>query len=436
MVKIMYIENEYVELKRELTKEIKKEIIAFSNTNGGTIYVGIDDKGKIIGLNNPEQDLETISGMIREGIKPDLTLLTKIYIEMIENKNILVIKVSVGLNKPYYLSDKGMKPNGVFIRHGNNSTPTTDENIKKMLLESNYSSFEKSISKIQALDLNYTYDIFEKKGLKIDETKKKTLNIINLDNLYTNLALLLSNECPFTIKCAIYNGVDKTEFKDRKEFGGSVLKQMTDVFEYLDMFNRTSGKIIGLDRIDIKDYPDYALRETILNAIIHRDYNFSGSILIHLFDDRIEVLSLGGLVKGLSLDDILMGVSEPRNPDLANIFFRLKYVESFGTGINRIIKSYDKSNKLPQLKDSENGFLVILPNINYVKNRQNNNENYYSQEEIILDYINKYRSITRTITENILKVKRTRANNILNDMLNNNLIKKEGIGKNTKYVLK
>lgn len=432
----MYIENEYIELKRELTSDIKKEIIAFANTNGGTIYVGIDYKGKIVGLNNPAKNLEAISGMIREGIKPDLTLLTKIYIEKIENKDVLIINISEGLNKPYYLADKGMKTNGVFVRHGSNNTPITDENIRKMLLENNNNSFEKSVSKVQTLDLDYTYQVFKKKEIEIDETKRKTLNIVNLDNLYTNLALLLSNECPFTIKCAIYNGIDKTEFKDRKEFNGSVLKQMADVFEYLDMFNRTSGKIFGLDRVDIKDYPDYAIRETILNAIIHRDYNFQGSILIHLFDDRMEVLSLGGLVKGLSLNDILMGVSEPRNPSLANIFFRLKYVESFGTGINRIINSYEKFNKLPQLKESDNGFLVILPNINYVPNKQENNNNHYSQEEIILNYIRKYGSITRTITEDILKVERTRANNILNDILNKDLIRKEGIGKNTKYVLK
>ena len=432
----MYEENEFIELKRELTQDIKKEIIAFANTNGGTIYVGIEDNGKIIGLKNSAQDLEAISGMIREGIKPDLTLLTKIYIESIEEKKVLIINITEGLSKPYYLSEKGMKSNGVFVRHGTSSVPTSDENIKKLLSENNNSLFEKSVSKVQNLNLDYAYSIFKEKGITIDTSKEKTLNITNNDDLYTNLGLLLSDECQFIIKCAIYNGTDKIEFKDRREFSGSVLKQMVDCFEYLSMFNRTKGKIVGLDRIDIKDYPDYALRETVLNAIIHRDYNFQGSILIHMFDDRIEILSLGGLVKGISLNDILMGVSEPRNPNLANVFFRLNYVESFGTGIDRIVKSYEKYNKFPQFKNSNNGFLVILPNINYMELAKNKtNINIYSQEELILNYVKKYGSITRIVAQDILKTGRTRTGNIINKLLESGMLIKEGIGKNTRYKL-
>jgi len=437
MENIIFVENQFVELKSKLTSNIKKEIIAFANTNGGTIYIGITDDGIPIGLQNAAKDLEALSGMIREGINPDLTLSTKIYIELIEEKEIIVINVSEGINKPYYLSDKGMKATGVYIRHGVSSTPTTDENIRKMIAENIDPSFEKSLSQNQELNLDYFYHSFKEKNIDINKSKEKTLNLINHDNLYTNLALLLSEECPFTIKCALYNGTDKTEFKDRKEFNGSLLKQMNDVFEYLEIFNRISGKIIGINRIDIKDYPDYALRETILNAIIHRDYNFKGSILIHLFDDRIEILSLGGLVKGLSLNDILMGVSEPRNPNLANIFYRLKHVESFGTGINRIISSYEEFKLLPQLKNSENGFLVVLPNVNYKATKESDATfNTQTQEELIINYINKYGSITRSISESILKVERTRASIILNKMVANKILKKDGIGKSTKYVLK
>lgn len=127
----MYREDQTTELKVELTKDIKKEIVAFANTNDGIIYIGVDDNGNVIGLKNPEKDLEAVSGMIREGIKSDLTLYTKIYIESIEDKEIIIVKVNEAPNKPYYLADKGLKSSGVYLRHGNASVQASEEVIKK-----------------------------------------------------------------------------------------------------------------------------------------------------------------------------------------------------------------------------------------------------------------------------------------------------------------
>lgn len=433
----MYREDQKTELKVELTKDIKKEVVAFANTNDGIIYIGIDDDGNIIGLKDANKDLEALSGMIREGIKSDLTLYTKIYIERIEDKDIIIVKVGEAPNKPYYLADKGLKTSGVYLRHGNASVQANEEVIKKMLIESNSNSFENNVSSIQNLHFNYLKDIFRKHNIEIDDNKFKTLNIVNLNNEYTNLGLLLSDECPYSIKCAIFNGNNKLEFKDRKEFSGSVLKQVNDTFEYLDLYNKTKGKIIGLERIDTKDYPEYALRESLLNAIIHRDYNFTGSILISLFDDHFEITSLGGLVKELSIEDLYNGVSESRNPNLANIFYRLKYVESFGTGIGRIIESYNEYDKKPLILNTENVFKVTLYNVNYVKDESTKIlPTNLTQEEQIVEYLKKNNKINRIIVESLLDVSKTRANDILNNMINNNILIQTGTGKNTYYVLK
>ncbi|MGN1341775.1 MAG: RNA-binding domain-containing protein [Bacilli bacterium] len=434
----MYKEDQNTELKVELTKDIKKEIVAFANTNDGTIYIGIDDSGKIIGLKNAEKDLEALSGMIREGIKSDLTLYTKIYIEEIDSKDIIIVKVTEAPNKPYYLADKGLKTSGVYLRHGNTSIQASEEVIKKLLLDSNSSSFENNISNIQNLHFEYLKNIFKRHNIEIDNNKFKTLNIVNLNNQYTNLGLLLSDECPYSIKCAIFNGNNKLEFRDRKEFTGSVLKQVNDTFEYLDLYNKTKGKIIGLERIDTKDYPEYALRESLLNAVIHRDYNFTGSILVSLFDNHFEITSLGGLVKGLSIEDLYYGVSESRNPNLANIFYRLKYVESFGTGIGRIFESYkDYEDKKPSILNTDNAFKVTLYNINYTK--ENNVKilpTNLTQEEQIINYLKKNNKINRLIVESLLDVSKTRANDILNKMINDNALTQVGTGKNIYYVLK
>ncbi len=433
----MYREDQKLELKLELTKDIKKEIVAFANTNDGTIYIGIDDDGKVIGLKHAEKDLEALSGMIREGIKSDLTLYTKIYIENIEEKDIIVVKVYEAPNKPYYLADKGLKSSGVYLRHGNVSIQASEEIIKKMLLDSSNNSFENNVSNLQDLHFEYLINLFEKHNIAIDNNKFKTLNIINSSNKYTNLGLLLSDECPYSIKCAIFNGNNKLEFKDRKEFEGSVLKQVNETFEYLDMFNKTKGKIVGLERIDTRDYPEYALRESLLNAIIHRDYNFTGSILISLFDDHFEITSLGGLVKGLNIEELYNGVSQSRNPKLANVFYRLKYVESFGTGIGRIIESYENYEKKPLLLSSENLFKVTLYNVNYNKNNEIKIlPTNLTQEEQILEYLRKNDKINRQIVEALLDVSKTRATNILNKMISDDILIQIGNGKNIYYVLK
>lgn len=168
--------------------------------------------------------------MIREGIKSDLTLYTKIYIENIEEKDIIVVKVYEAPNKPYYLADKGLKSSGVYLRHGNVSVQASEEIIKKMLLDSINNSFENNVSNLQDLHFEYLINLFKKHNIAIDNNKFKTLNIINSGNKYTNLGLLLSDECPYSIKCAIFNGNNKLEFKDRKEFEGSVLKHGLSTF--------------------------------------------------------------------------------------------------------------------------------------------------------------------------------------------------------------
>lgn len=434
----MYKEDQSIELKVELTKDIKKEIVAFANTNDGTIYVGIDDDGNVVGLKNASKDIEALSGMIRDGIKSDLTLYTKIYIENIDNKEVIVIKVKEAPNKPYYLADKGLKTSGVYLRLGNVSVQASEEVIKKMLVDSTNNSFESGVSSIQELHFEYLINLFKQHDIEIDENKLKTLNIVNLDNKYTNLGLLLSDECPYSIKCAIFNGNSKLDFKDRREFTGSVLKQVNETFAYIDLYNKNKGKIVGLERIDTKDYPEYAIRESLLNAVIHRDYNFTGSILVSLFDDHFEITSLGGLIKGLSIEDLYFGVSETRNPNLANVFYRLNYVESFGTGIERIMESYaGYDDKKPLIQNTENTFKVTLYNVNYVAEESNDVilENM-SQEKQIVEYLKKNGMITRATVQVLLDLSKTRTNDILNKMVNDNVLEQNGSSKNIYYTLK
>ena len=396
-----YKEDEYTELKSILTKDIKKEIVAFANSGGGRIYIWIDDDGNIVGLDNTKKDIEALSGMIKDGIKSDLTLYTHIKQEQINNKNIIILEILNAPNKPYYLADKGLKSSGVYLRSGNTSVPASDEVIKKLIIDSQNIPFEEIPSKHQNLHFNYLIALFKEKNIDINKNILKTLKIINLDEMYTNLGLLLSDECPFSIKCAIFEGKNDIKFKDRKEFTGSLLKQVNDVNDYLNIYNKISSDIHGLEIIDTRDYPEYALRESVFNAIIHRDYNYSGSILVSLYDDHFEITSLGGLVKGLTIKDLYSGVSQTRNKNLANIFFRLHYVESFGTGIKRIIQSYENYNEKPIISSTENTFKVTLYNVNYKENNNVKLPSSLSQEEKIVEYLKVNNKINRNIVENV-----------------------------------
>lgn len=433
-----FVENEYCELKSILTKDIKKEIIAFANTNGGKIYIGISDDGDIIGIKNKDNELQALTGMINDGIKPSLIEYTRIKIEQYDKKDIIVIEIQSSPNKPYYLADKGLKPSGVYLRHGCSSIQASDEIIKKMIFEHTGLRFEEMISKNQNLTFEYLEKKFKDNNLIFDENKYKILNIINEENKYTNLGLLLSEQCSYTIKCALFNGTNKIEFRDRKEFTGSILKQVDDIFGYFELFNKLSGKIIGLKRIDTRDYPDYSLREALLNAVIHRSYYFDSSILVTLYDDKFEIVSMGGLIDGITIKEIFKGISSSRNPNLANIFYRLGYVESFGTGVGRIMDSYEQYSKKPIFDATENTFSITLPNMNYQEAiiKSNIVTSSLSQEDTVINYLQEYNKINRNETEKLLSISKTRAYEILNGMLENNIIKKEDTGKNTYYVLK
>ena len=428
----MFYENEFVELKSELTKEIKKEIVSFANSKGGVIYIGINDDGTVKGLSNAKKDLEALSGMIRDGIKSDLSLYTNMEIQNYDGKEVIVLKIMDAPNKPYYLADKGIKSSGVFFRHGNVSAPASDEMIKQ-LIKNNHDSFENEMSSNQDLHFSYIKEIFKNKNIPFNKTKYKTLKIVNEDNYFTNLGLLLSDECPFTIKCAIFEGNTKITFKDRREFNGSVIKQLEDALQFLSLVNKMHGTIVKYTRYDVWDYPEYAIRESILNAIIHRNYNFSGSILISVFDNRIEVVSLGGLVSGITINDILSGVSQPRNENLANIFYRLGYVESYGTGIGRMTDIYEDFDMKPDFIPLDNSFKVVLPNINYKSPEENNSDKQIIE---IINFLKKNKKIRRQNIDELLKVSATRSKEILSQLIEANIIEKVGSGRSVYYILK
>ena len=367
----MQYENERIEYKSQMIDDIYKEVIAFANTDGGVIYIGIDDKGNVTGsVYSPDQ-------------------------------------------------------------------------IRRMIKEADGDNYEDSRCLEQDLTFFAAEMAFQRYGVEFSVEKYRVLGITKND-VFTNLALLLSDQCLHTTKIAVFKDEFCTEFRDSKEFGGSVFKQFEDSVNYLALCNKTVSTITGVVRTDKKDYPEEAIREALLNALVHRDYSFSGSIIINVNDNKIEFISLGGLLPGLSTDDIRLGVSQPRNKKLAEIFHRLRLIESYGTGIRRIFKLYENCPVQPSIEVTTNAFKIVLPNMNVNGGVAESIPEITEkvsivitpQMRIVMEYLAEYGEMTDEDLQELLNIKTTRAYLLARQMNENGLIDIVGRGADKKYRLK
>lgn len=446
---MLFRESETVELKEVVVDDTKKEIIAFANCDGGKLYIGVRDDGTVIGLDNADSVSLQISNMVRDAIKPDITMFLH-YETIVENgKNVVVVDIQRGTDRPYYLAKKGMRPEGVYVRQGYSSVPATDTAIRRMIKETDGDRFEAMRCLNQDLTFEATKKEFELRKTDFGPQQMRTLKLIDQDGLYSNLALLLSDQCVHTIKVAVFQGTDQTIFKDRREFTGSLMQQMNEVYDFIDFRNQTRATIEKLYRVDVRDYPEVAVREALLNLLVHRDYSFSASAFISIYEDRIEFVSIGGLMPGIDLEDVMVGISVCRNQDLANVFYRLHLIEAYGTGMGKIMKAYESMQVKPVIETTKNAFKIILPNINAKYETENatvktkagtpvtvhTEKKLSDEEEKILEYARKHGAITRNDVIGLLEVSASTAARVIRKMVKTNLLEQKGKARNTHYTI-
>ena len=276
--------------------------------------------------------------------------------------------------------------------------PATEETVKQMIIKNSNLSFETSVSVNQQLTFDYIKKSFEEINVDINNNNtKKTLYFINDEDKYTNLALLLSDQNPFSIKVATYESNNKTNFLDRKEFTGSLLEIYDKTLEYLKLNSATYGLIDKSIREDIEEYPEFVLIEIIHNSLIHRDYSTITSNIINVFkNDSVEFISYGSLYGNITIEDILAGLSTSRNPHLQSIFMRLKRVEAIGSGIRRVNSYYKNKNLDFEIKALPSSFIVRLPRITF------NNKTVEDENKLIIEYLNRYGEISRNQAKQII----------------------------------
>ena len=440
---MLLFENQNIEFKQEYVPDIRKEVIGFANAEGGTVYVGIRKDGKVLGVEDPDGVMLQIVNSLKDALAPDIMPFVRVNSVEIEGKQVVEINVTTGTNRPYYLREKGLKPSGVYVRKGSSTQPMTEEGIREMILQNSGRSFELCRSMNQELTFHTLQAEMQKRLIELGTSQMRTLKLIGEDGLYTNLALLLSDQCETTTKVALFQGTDKEVFRDRKEFTGSILKQLEEVYQFINLLNKTKATFSGLDRTDMRDYPEEAVRESLLNSIVHRDYSFSGSNLVNIYENRMEFVSLGGLVSGLELKSIFLGVSQSRNPNLAAVFYRMRLIESYGTGIGKIERAYKTYQFQPEFETAKGVFRVTLPNRNEKQEREERAKDHVDtmvslneQKSLIVQYAKENGSVTRKEVEDLIGAGTTKSFRLLKELCEAGKLEQKGNGKLSTYIIK
>lgn len=370
-----------VEVPRKSEKYIKS-VIAFANTSGGKIIIGVDDTSReIIGVNKDEvfKIIDNITNTISDMCYPQI--FPNIGVDTIEDKCVIVIEIYPGASRPYYIKTLG-KEAGTYIRVSGTSRPADEAILRDLELQGTNRSFDEMVCVEQKYDAGRAEKLcfaikkymLEAVKTRSEKEKIKDVTIQNLINwgvvknldgtlVPTNAFVLLTNNTfPFAkIQCALFKGTERVVFIDKREFDGPLYEQIEDAYEFVLKHINLGAEINGLIRTDAYEIPTEAIREAIVNAITHRNFLDRACVQVAVYDDRVEITSPGMLYGGLTIEQIKEGGSKIRNRCIAEIFSRMKIIESWGTGIKRMFSSCREYGiREPELLEIGDSFRVNL----------------------------------------------------------------------------
>ena len=415
-------ETRTLEFKETITNTFLKTVSAFSNYNGGSILFGIDDNGNVKGLPDIKQACLDIENKINDSISPQ----PNYTLEVQNNNQTIKLTVKSGIQKPYLYKSKAYK---------RNDTATIEVDtleFSRLILEEKNIRFEELPCKDQELSFEILYSKL-KESVQIETFNRDTLKTLNLyDNVngYNNAGGLLADRNHFP-------GIDMVKFGESISI---IQKRVTfENISILDVYEKAIAVfrdyyeyevIQEADRKKVEKIPEAAFREAIANSLIHRVWDVESQIRVLMFDDRIEVVSPGGLPSGITVNEYLAGkLSALRNRNLANVFYRLGFVEIFGTGIIRIKQLYEESLAKPEFEVSENAIKVVLPIFE-------NNFNLSEDEKAI------YKVLSKTMLKSISEIApyvpfgKSKTTQLLKSMGQKGVVIVEGKGRSTKYIKK
>ena len=350
-------ERNRIEYKAQLTDDFEETVVAFLNyAEGGVIYIGIDEKAsRIVGLNDVDLAQRQISDRIKNNVQPQTLGLFDIIIEEIEGIEVVKIVVSSGIEKPYYLRRKGMSPQGCFIRVGSSNQRMTKELIEEMYSKRIPIRLSNMRSPRQKLTFQQLEIYYAEQKLKLNKEFLTSLDLIDDNGRFNYAAYLLADENGVSIKVAKYSGTTKVDLIENEEYGYRCLITATHrILDKLRAENKTFTKITVQKRINRQMIDEIALKEALVNAIVHNDYSREVPPVVEIFSDRLTITSYGGLPAGLSKENFFRCRSLPRNRELMRVFRDVDLVEQLGSGMSRILEVYDSS-----IFTFEDDFLIV-----------------------------------------------------------------------------
>ena len=381
-------ETNRIEYKRELNSEldIEKEVVAFLNyKEGGFIYIGIDKDGSVVGVNDVDDCMLRLKDRIKHNISPSAMGLFDIVEEKKDGHSIVKITVASGIEKPYFKTKFGMTSKGAFIRIGTSAEPMPQEQIDRLFAMRTRNSIGKIVSNRQDLSFEQLRIYYDERGKRLNDNFKRTLELFTEDDKLNYVAYLLADENGNLIKVAKYSSLDRCDLIENNEYGYcSLIKATKSVLSKLDIENKVSARITPMEREETPLWNKVALREAVINAIVHNDYSFEVPPKFEIFPDRLEITSAGRLPESLTKEEFFSGISIPRNKELMRIYRDVELVESLGSGIPRILKAYGEDC----FTFTDNFIRIILPinssvaTIGHASNHASNRASNHASEQI------------------------------------------------------
>lgn len=438
------VEDSRTEFKVKLVDDLEESVIAFLNKDGGNIYIGIDDNGNVVGLKNNMYLLQRkVKDKIISSIEPSVLGLFDLQVLEKDDKKYLKITIAKGYNTPYHINGMGMTPDSCFIRVGSSNERMDDHLINKMFRERTKNSLKNITSPRQYLTFTDLKIYYTEKGFDVGDNFEKQLAFFTKDGKYNYVAYLLADNNRVSIKVAKYAGDDVDELMENYEFGDcSLIKATYRVLEKFRTENKIYAKITYPERKEQPMYDYTAVREVVINAIVHNDWATEYPPKFEFFSDRLEVSSFGGIQSEFTEEEFLQGYSAPKNPELMRVFRNLELVEHLGTGIRRILKRYDKS-----IYHFYPHFIRVSIKYNQNEFEYNNNLNAngnkinYSNLELnniqkgIIGLMLDRPKITQDEMSNLLGVTPRTIRNHIKYLIDNDYIERTGANKNGKWIV-
>ncbi len=419
------MENETLEFKKS-TSELEEGVISLSsmlNKHGeGTLYFGVKNDGTIIGQNNlNESTLRDVSRKISEGIKPQV--IPEIVMELIDNKPVIKVKVKGNANL-YSAFDK------YYIRSFDEDKKVSPDMLKELINSRGEPDLIINEPTIRTdLSFNILKGLFLIKGHSLNNDQfENNMKLFTKDGKYNYMAEILSDINDVSIKVVTFKGTDKTVMLKRTEYGHKcLLSSVNEVLEYMTVINETKVKLGGPTRIE-ENYFDFAcFKEAWLNACVHTRWIEKIPPAVYIYDDRIEIVSNGGLPKALNKNDFFKGVSKPVNKELLNIFTNLEMIDQTGHGVPLIISKYGKD----AFYISENTIIVTIPVNRELLERESEGmySNLNENELKVLKEMKSNNKITTIELMERLKISEGYVEKIIRKLKQENYIDREGSNK-------